>query len=136
MSQYGAYSDLQIGLTTAMTAVVSLTYTGAAANVPPPQVQFQEADEFANIANGQVKLLGRPVISWRWPNGCSQTARLALREFCTNGVSSTGYIQSPNRDGALTTYQAVMRWPQGAQGYQSFEYVGPFEIQFFRCVAQ
>ena len=137
MAQYQDYSELEIGLTTAgLTAVIDLQYSGAAANVPPPQVTFQAAAEFEDVADGGIKMLGKPIIRWTWPAGSSYTARKAMRQFITTGFDAAVYIVSPDDQGDLQTYAAVMRWPRESYALQSFKFVQPFTIEFSRRVEQ
>jgi hypothetical protein len=136
MTKYSSYTQLQLGTgsTSAMTSVILLQYTGAVANVPPPKVRFQEAVVFSDVADGSVKLLGKPQIVWEWPNGINYSARQALRAFIATGVTATAYIASPDRSGDIQNYRTVMKWPAEALAYQSFEYAGPLTITFTRCV--
>lgn len=138
MARYTDYVQIEIGaLSTTMTPVIELQFGGVDANVPPPRVTFQEATQFQDLANADIKLLGKPVIIWSWPTGVSYTARKALRQFVTTGaLTGTPFIVSPDTQGDLQTYATVMRWPKEAFGYQSFEYTRPFAIEFFRCEEQ
>lgn len=117
-----------------MTSVILLQYTGALANVPPPKVRFQEAAQFVDVADGSVKLLGKPQIVWEWPSGVSYSARQALRAFISTGISVTAYIASPDKNGDIQNFQTVLTWPREPNGYQSFDYAGPLTITFTRCV--
>lgn len=137
MAAYSAYTDLKIGSSVpGLTAVTALTYSGAAANCPPPRTQFQEAAEIAGVANGNLKLLGRPVIAWEWPTGLPVSARRALRAFIASGMSGTVYIQSPDENGDIQIYQAVMQWPHEPASYQAFDITAPLSIRFVQCIEQ
>ena len=138
MARYDEYGDLQIGATTgALVSVIDLQLSGTTAYVPAPKVEFQEATEFQDLANADIKMLGKPVIRWSWPAGSSYTARKALRAFIgTAALTTSIYIVSPDMQGDLQTWAAQMRWPTEPFGYQSFEYPKPFTVEFFRCEQQ
>lgn len=138
MAKYVEYSDLKIGATTAgLLSVIDLSYGGSSAKLPPPKVTFQEASGFDDLANGGIKQLGDPIIRWIWDRGVDYTGRQALRAFITTAAQHTSvYIDSPDALGDVKTWLTVMRWPIQALGYQSFDYISPFTIEFFRCEEQ
>jgi hypothetical protein len=138
VARYVDYSDLRIGATTAgLISVIDLSYGGSSAKLPPPKVQFIEATDFPDIADGGSEQLGKPVIRWIWDDGVDYTGRHALRSFMTTAAHHTStYIDSPDALGDIKTWLTVMRWPVQALGYQSFDYSSPFTIEFFRCVEQ
>lgn len=138
MARYTGYSELKIGATTAgLVSVIDLSYGGSSAKLPPPKVQFIEASAFDGIADGGSEQLGKPVIRWTWDDGVDYTGRHALRSFITTAAQHTSvYIDSPDALGDIKTWFTVMRWPTRALGYQSFDYVSPFTIEFFRCEEQ
>lgn len=138
MTRYVDYSQLKIGASTAgMVSVTELSYGGSSAKLPPPKVQFIEATEFDDVANGGVERLGKPVIRWTWDGGVDYTGRHALRQFVTTAAQHTTiYVDSPDVQGDVKTWSAMMRWPTRPLGYQSFDYSSPFTVEFFRCEEQ
>jgi hypothetical protein len=117
--------------------VIDLSYSGSSAKLPPPKVQFIEATDFPDIADGGSERLGDPVIRWIWDDGVDYTGRHALRQFITTAAHHTSvYIDSPDVLGNIKTWLTVMRWPTQPLGYQSFDYASPFAIEFFRCEEQ
>lgn len=136
MTRYSGYGDLKIGTSVpGLTSLIDLTYGGDPARVPPPKVEFVEASAFGDLAGGGIKRLGWPAIRWTWDRGISYTAQLALRAYVTTAVQHTSpiYVQSPDEMGDLRKWRGVMRWPTRGLGYQSFEYLAPFTIEFFSC---
>jgi hypothetical protein len=137
MARYTDYVQLEIGTTsTSMVPVIELQLGGVDADVPPPKATFQEASAFQDVANADIKMLGKPVIRWSWSAGSSYTARKAMRQFITTGLTADVFIASQDKDGDIQTYATKMRWPREPYALQSFEYVQPFVIEFFRCVEQ
>lgn len=136
MAEYSAYTDIKIGVSVvALTSVTELQYSGEDALVPPPRTSFREAVEMPEIANGHVKLLGKPVIVWSFEN-ITNLARKALRQFITSGMSEDIYIASPDENGDMQNWACVMRWPEREPSYLAFRMIDSLEITFTNCVQQ
>lgn len=137
MAAYSAYTDLKIGTSVGgLTAVTALTYSGAAANCPPPKVSFQQFAEVQEVANGNLRGLGKPIITWRLRH-VPYKAVQALRDLITDpNLSGTIYIASPDKDGNIQNWQAVVQWPLDFTPYEAFDYWESLTLVFKRCVQQ
>ena len=134
---YSDYRDLKIGADAAsMQPVVDLQYNGQNANVPPPKTKYKAAVRYITLADGNVKRLGLPVITWSWPRGMPNTARKALMSFLDGQQSNVVYITSPDDNGDIQTYRCVMTWHTEALGYMSFEHTEAVRVVFTRCEKQ
>jgi hypothetical protein len=138
MAQYAGYGDLKIGASVVgLTALSALTYSGSNANVPPPRTSFQECVQTKENSDGDVKKLGKPIITWDWPDGLHYAAWQALRDELTDPeMSGTRYIASPDKDGNIQNWACKMQWSSEPVQYSRFDYRTRLTIRFTRCVQQ
>ena len=139
MAAYSDYGQLKIGVSVVgLVALEDLTYAAADAQCRVPKTLYQEATEIETKADGNLKLLGDPIIRWSFNDGLMRkTAVLALRAHLSAGeMSGTVYIASPDQNGDIQNWKTVMKWPVEPLEYVAFEMFAGLELVFERCEKQ
>jgi len=137
MAQYSAYSDIKIGASVVgLGAVTDLQYGGVNAGCPPPTTRFQQFAKVRETADGNVRGLGKPTITWTFRH-VPFAAINALRDLLTDpNMSGTIYIASPDKDGNIQNWACVAQWPLPPADYESFAHWDDLALTFKRCVQQ
>ncbi|MBE3039887.1 MAG: hypothetical protein IMZ62_13885 [Chloroflexi bacterium] len=76
-----------------------------------PDWTYTESSNPVELANGHVRNLGFPLITWHW-GFLSADDRTELRTFCP-GKSADVFVRTPIDDCSYRTFAAVMVWPAG-----------------------
>jgi hypothetical protein len=76
-----------------------------------PDWTYTESSNPVELANGHVRNLGFPLITWHW-GFLSAADRTLLQTYCP-GKSADVFVRTPVADCTFRTFQAVMVWPAG-----------------------
>jgi len=96
-----------------------------------PQPAFAHYADYVPLGDGTIRGVGWLEAEWRWRQ-IHRNDVAALRTYCS-GVTANVYITTPDTDGVMTGYAAVMVWPQIPEPLHG-DYFEDFPVRFIQMV--